>query len=575
MRTSLVSPRTVGVRSIAVLGAVMLLALSAGPAEAHATLVSSDPAAGQRLATAPALVVLRFTEPLNGRLSRVIVTDPSGQQFQGGAAGSEELQVRLLTNAPGSYRVVWATVSVVDGHTLHGGFAFGVGVPVGGAGRPGAHAEDGAGTGPRLADVLIAAGRAAEDAALLVAVGMLLLVGLARLDRRLPAMRPRVHVALAVALTAGLAVSLAEAVAASAVPGASVWGMAAYLTSGLAGWARLSRVALEAVALSLSLPLSARGRLRAWPVVALVVSLAVVALAASGHAAGATPAWWGVTADAVHLLAAGLWAGGIVVLATVRLQQGPLGWTGPQGRALLARFSPVALGAFVVSAGFGVVQALQQVGTVGALLGSSYGQVLGIKVLAVAGMVALSIRAWRRRPVLRTVAALGLTAVALAALLAAYPLPPARLARVEAQARQPSPDLALPRPGDLTMGGHVGPVLVGLTVRPGTPGRNDLLLYLLPAEGELAASTIRVAVAVDGHGVPVEQCGPACRRSTAALAPGALGGWSPAARGGGPAASRAVAGRPGAGRGRSAGTRARHVPASRPAIRSVVARRSG
>jgi copper transport protein len=394
-------------------------------------------------------------------------------------------------------------------------------VPVGGAGQPDGQAEGGAGTGPRRQDVLIAVGRAAEDAALLLAVGMLLLVGLARLDPRLPKLRPRVHVVLAVALAAGVAVIVAEAAAASAVHGPSAWGIAAYLTTGLAGWARLSRIALEALALWLASPWAARGGLRAWPAVALVVSLAVVALAASGHAAGASPAWWGITADAAHLLAAGLWAGGIVALATIRLQQGPLGWAGPRGRAVLARFSPVALGAFLISAGFGVVQAFQQVGTVRGLLGSSYGRVLAVKGLAVAAMVALSVRAWRRRPALRIEAALGLTAVGLAALLAAHPLPPARLARAEAQARQPAPDPALPRPGDLTMGGHVGPVLVGLTVRPGSPGRNDLLVYLLPPEGELAAATIPVAVAVDGHAVPVERCGPACRRSTAALAPGA------------------------------------------------------
>ena len=513
--------RTVALRSIVMLGvAVVLLLLSGASAEAHAVLVASEPAAGQRLATAPALVVLRFTEPLNGRLSQATVTDPDGQRFQGGSWGATELRVRLLANAPGVYRVAWATVSVVDGHTLHGGFAFGVGVPVGAGGRAGG----GAGTGPGLRDVVVAAGRAAEDAALLVAVGMLLLVSLARLDPRLPRLRPRVRLALAVALAAGLAVIVAEAAAAAAtaVHGPSVRGMAAYLTSGLAGWARLARVALEALALLLWWPPPplARGRLRAWrwPAVALAVALAVVALAAAGHAAGATPAWWGITADAAHLLAAGLWAGGILAMATVRL---PQGWSGPQGRALLARFAPVALGAFVVSAGFGLVQAVQQVGTARSLLASSYGRVLGVKALAVAAMVPLSLRAWRRRPTLGPEAALGLTAVALAALLAAYPLPPARLARAEAQAGRPAPDPAMPRPGDLTLGGHVGPVLVGLTIRPGTPGRNDLLVYLLPAEGELAAATLPVAVAVDGHPVGVEACGPSCRRGTADLTPGA------------------------------------------------------
>src|SRR6266508_3571734 len=260
---------TVSMRSIVMLGAaVLLLTLSARPAEAHAVLVASEPAAGQRLATAPALVVLRFTEPLNGRLSRATVTDPDGQQFQGGAWGAAELRVRLLTNAPGVYRVAWATVSVVDGHTLRGGFAFGVGVPVGGGGQPGGQADGGAGAGPGLRDVVVAAGRAVEDAALLVAVGMLLLVGLVRLDPRLPRVRPRLCVTLAIALAAGLAVVVAEAAAAAAttaVHGLSAQGMAGYLTAGPAGWARLSRVALEALALLLWLLWrSARGRLRVW-----------------------------------------------------------------------------------------------------------------------------------------------------------------------------------------------------------------------------------------------------------------------------------------------------------------------
>src|SRR6266516_992555 len=259
MRTMTVSMRTASMRLIVVLGAVaLLLALSGGPAEAHAALVSSDPAAEQRLATAPGLVVLRFTEPLNTRLSGATVTAPDGQRFQGGAFGSQELRMRLLANAPGVYQVAWATVSVVDGHALRGGFLFGVGVA--GGGPAGGSADGSAGTGPRLSDVLIAVGRAVEDAALLLAVGMLLLVGLAQRDPPLAQVRPRVVVVLAVALGAGLVVVTAEAAVASAATGLSVGGVAAYLTSRLPGWARLARVALEGVALVWCLPSSRSGR---------------------------------------------------------------------------------------------------------------------------------------------------------------------------------------------------------------------------------------------------------------------------------------------------------------------------
>src|SRR6266516_1277109 len=308
----------VGMRAVLLVGlAAVLLALSGGPAEAHAALVAADPAAGQRLATAPGLVVLRFTEPLNTRLSGVTVTDPAGQRFWGGAVGPEELRVRLFTNAPGVYRVAWATVSVVDGHSLRGGFAFGMGVAVGGP------AGEGVVTGARGRDVLVAAGRGVEDAALLSVLGMLLLVGLARRDPPLAQalVRPPVALALVVAFAGGLTVVVAEAVAATSTLAAggsvSVGGMVIYLTSGVPGWARLGRVALEAVALLVALSRSGRSSWSRWewarpgalPAVATMVVLAVVALAASGHAAGAVPGWWGVTADAAHLLGAGLWVG--------------------------------------------------------------------------------------------------------------------------------------------------------------------------------------------------------------------------------------------------------------------------
>jgi hypothetical protein len=45
-------------------------------------------------------------------------------------------------------------------------------------------------------------------------------------------------------------------------------------------------------------------------------------------------------------------------------------------------------------------------------------------------------------------------------------------------------DPALPRPGDLTLGARVGNDAVGLTVRPGLPGRNVLLLYVDPLQGD-------------------------------------------------------------------------------------------
>src|SRR5437867_4497183 len=95
---------------------------------AHAAIISSQPSPGERLSAAPGVVTLGFTEPLNTKLARATVTDPTGRRFHGRASSVTGIRVALSTNALGVYEVQWTTVSVVDGHTLHGSFEFGVGV---------------------------------------------------------------------------------------------------------------------------------------------------------------------------------------------------------------------------------------------------------------------------------------------------------------------------------------------------------------------------------------------------------------------------------------------------------------
>ena len=53
---------------------LVVLVLSAGPADAHTALVSSDPAASETRATAPQLITLRFSESMNPDLSTIALT---------------------------------------------------------------------------------------------------------------------------------------------------------------------------------------------------------------------------------------------------------------------------------------------------------------------------------------------------------------------------------------------------------------------------------------------------------------------------------------------------------------------
>ncbi|MBI2238986.1 MAG: copper resistance protein CopC/CopD, partial [Actinobacteria bacterium] len=397
------------VRRIAVALIVALAAVVVTPsvARGHSAFVSAEPEPGAELGAAPGVVVLRFTEPLNVKLSLATVTVPDGSRFEGAPSVSHEIRVRLSTNAQGVYEVEWKTVSTVDGHTLTGSFRFGVGV------SPGAGAEGSSTTAPRPGDLAIAVARAIEYVAILLSLGMLSVGRLASREPRLAWVRPRVASILAMALVGGVAVVLGEALIAA--PSPSVGAVVTYLTTGLPGVARLARPLLEAAALVAAL----RG-LRTW---AAPLAAAVVTLAAAGHAAASNPRAWAISVDVVHLLAGGVWAGGMLALATFRP---PGGWRGPEGRALLERFSPVALTAFVITVGAGVLRGFQEVGGLRDLFASSYGQVLLVKVLGVVVMVQLSALAWRRvLGSFRLEAAVALFVIGAAALLAAYPLPPA------------------------------------------------------------------------------------------------------------------------------------------------------
>lgn len=489
-------------RSALILALTVGFALRPAAAHAHAAFVSSQPEPGQRLGSAPGVVALRFSEPLNQQLSRAVVTAPDGTRFEGRPTGAREIRVSLSTNAAGVYEVGWTTVSTLDGHTLRGSFRFGVGV------SPGPEATGTVQAGPQPGDLLIAVARAVEYLGLLLALGMMLVQRLARKAPELTWARPRLRAALALALGGGLAVVSGEAILASGSPSGAA--LLAFLTTGSPGPVRALRVGLEALALA-----TAR---RASPWSWALTLGAVGTLAAAGHAAAVSPAWWGMAADAIHLLAAGLWAGGILALATIRP---PEGWRGPGRRELLRRFSPAAVKAFLASAGFGAVRALQELGSPRDLVTSSYGRALAVKVALVALMLPLSLLAWRRlRAFPRAEGGLAVLVVAAAALLAAYPLPPARLAEAKEARAGPTAGLALPRPGDLTMGGHAGQVLVGLTIRPGRPGPNDVLVYLLPLEGEEAARSL-VADLEGPRGLsPLGPCGSTCRRARLVLAGG-------------------------------------------------------
>ncbi len=117
----------------AAVSALTLFWARAIPALAHAVLVSADPAPNAVLDTAPTQVRILLTEPVAPAFSRIAVFDQSGGQVDNGDLKPDgddgtALVVTLPPLPNGTYLVSWEVLSTVDGHTSSGSFPFGVGV---------------------------------------------------------------------------------------------------------------------------------------------------------------------------------------------------------------------------------------------------------------------------------------------------------------------------------------------------------------------------------------------------------------------------------------------------------------
>src|SRR2546423_14034037 len=104
-------------RGRALAAAVLAGLLAAAPrvAEAHAVLVATAPAAGERVGAAPGTVRLDFSEPLNRSLSSAVVVAPDGRRSGAPRVVDRAIQVPVDANTPGVYAVRWTTVSAVGG----------------------------------------------------------------------------------------------------------------------------------------------------------------------------------------------------------------------------------------------------------------------------------------------------------------------------------------------------------------------------------------------------------------------------------------------------------------------------
>jgi putative copper export protein/mono/diheme cytochrome c family protein len=137
--------------------------------------------------------------------------------------------------------------------------------------------------------------------------------------------------------------------------------------------------------------LAARGE------VTLLAALAASLLALAGHAAAVEPdTGRAMVNDAVHLLAAGIWIGGLWPLALLLRRASTTGGADARPYAVLVarRFSKCALVAMIVLLASGLLNAALYVGDVAGLVGTPYGRWLLIKLAILTPILAL---AWLNR----------------------------------------------------------------------------------------------------------------------------------------------------------------------------------
>ncbi len=321
-------------------------------------------------------------------------------------------------------------------------------------------------------------------------------------------------------------------------------------------------LAAPGLALLLARPAPPTPRQRAWRIGAVLSGAAALAATWSiaGHSAVGRQAAVALPVDVVHLVAMGVWLGGLVALCGVLLRSDDV----PAMRSAVPSFSRAALICVALLVVTGGYQGWRQVGSPTALTTTSYGWLLLGKVLLVIFLVGLGAasRSWVRRHYAAPLAdaaqlsnsakrrarrgpgrqellrfrrmvatEAGLAAVVLGVTAALVASQPARTAQIESAAQQraeqdraeptleptpePAPEPLVPVPTTTRLGfdtgGPGGQGVLDVAVFPATIGRNELHLAVLDTSGgllEVPEVTATLNLPDRALEVPLQKFGP-------------------------------------------------------------------
>ncbi|RAZ78055.1 copper resistance CopC/CopD family protein [Mesorhizobium atlanticum] len=355
-RTRLLTGCLVG---ILVLIAVLILP---GRAFAHAALVATDPADGAVLTQSPAQFSLTFSEPVSPLVLTLVRPDGSRLALTSFRLNDQTVEIdNPETLKSGTHVLSWRVVSA-DGHPVGGSALFSIGAPS---------------AAPTAGEAVDWTLRAAIWAArLFFYAGLFLGVGGAFALAWLAGDGRRGQCFVAAALLLGLVaapVSLGlqglDGLGATLAwfPSPTVWKTA--VETSFVWTVLIGLIALGVALLSLAGPAGLRKLSASGALLGVGAALAV-----SGHASAAEPQWLTRPLVFLHGTAIAFWAGSLAPLG-LALRREPA-----EAKAFLRRFSRAILPVVIVLAASGLVLAIIQVQEPAALINTSYGRLLLLKL---------------------------------------------------------------------------------------------------------------------------------------------------------------------------------------------------
>lgn len=357
-----------------------VLLLPATPAQAHATLVGTNPANGTALSEPPPQIELRFSERVTISRDGISLRDAAGRPIETEPPSiPDDTPTMVVLPVPadlpdGSYVVTFRVVSA-DSHPISGALVFGVGVPAASLAAVELPADD------QSVKAVFTVARWSSYAGLALLAGAMAVFVICwpggwqhRRARRV------VLVGWLASLIGGVASLLLQGPYTAGRSLASLFDPRLLGTTLGTDYGRylVARLVLVAVVGALVVAghrLPARARAGAAGVAGIALPITWLG---TGHTnASGNPV--DLVADVVHLVAMMSWFGGLVLLAICLLPRSanvPPEEIGP----ILRRFSGLATGAVIAIVVTGLYLAWQRVGSWDALFGTTYGRLLALKV---------------------------------------------------------------------------------------------------------------------------------------------------------------------------------------------------